>query len=89
MNPSKIAQFAATGDVVTGSSALRAVVLSAGADAATVVVRAGGAGGTQVLTLKAPANTSVSTGYLADAWCANGIHVTLTGTGPACTVVWA
>jgi len=79
---------AATGDITTASAYLRNVVLTAGSDAATVVVKAGGSGGTTVLTLKAAANTTAASGELGGAYCGSGIHVTLTGTGPAVSVVY-
>lgn len=77
------------GDITTADAYLGAVVLTAGSDAATVVVKRGGSSGTTVLTLKAAANTSVSTGNLSDAYCADGIYVDLTGTGPTVSVVYA
>lgn len=88
MNTSQIKQVSATGDVTTDDAHLRNVVLTAGSDAATLTVRAGGSGGTVVLTLKAAANTSVATGQLTDAFCANGVHATLAGTGPVASVVY-
>lgn len=78
-------QVSATGDVVvTDSTVVRSVVLTAGSDAATLTVKAGGSGGTTKLTLKAAASTTV-------VWAANdrkgvlfagGVHATLAGTGP-------
>lgn len=84
---SQIAQVSATGDVTTATSHLRAVTLTAGSDQATATVRRGGSGGTVVLTLKAAANTTASSGPLYDGHCDDGIHVTLAGTGPVATVV--
>lgn len=87
MSPSKIVQASATGDITTDTAHVRAVVLTAGSDAASVVVKAGGSGGTTVLTLKAAASTSVWAG-LCEAHCSGGVHVTLTGTGPTVSVVF-
>lgn len=89
MNPSSIKRVTATGDVTTVTSYLRAVVLTAGADAATATVRAGGASGTVVLVVKAAIATTVPSGDLHDALCAGGIHVTVGGTTPDVTFVYA
>lgn len=89
MNPSLIKQLTADGDVVTDTARLRNVVLTGGSDAATVAIKAGGSGGTTVLTLKTAASTTVATGDLCDAVCPGGIYADLTGTGPVVTVVYA
>lgn len=85
---SKQTQASATGDVTTDSRTVKSVVLTAGSDAASVVVKAGGASGTTQLTLKAAANTTAvwSTGAGEGVGYADGIHVTLTGTGPVVNV---
>lgn len=88
MSTSVIKAVAATGDITTANAYLRNVVLTGGSDAATVVVKAGGSSGTTVLTLKAPTVTSIATGELGRAYCAGGIHVTVTGTAPAVTVIF-
>lgn len=88
MRTSQIKQVAATGDVTTSVTFLRAVVLTAGSDAATATVKAGGSGGTTVLTVKAAATTT-ETVPLSDAQCSGGVHVTLAGTGPVATFVYA
>lgn len=88
MNTSQIKQVSATGDVTTNDAYLRAVTLTAGSDAATLTVKAGGSGGTTVLTLKAAANTSVAAPGLTDAFCSDGIHATLAGTGPVASFVY-
>ena len=87
MTPSNIKQIAATADVTTVDSILKRVVLSAAADAATVVVRAGGSGGTQILTVKAAIATTMAV-ELGDVPCKGGIHATFTGTAPAATFVY-
>lgn len=83
-----IKAVSATGDITTATAYLRSAVLTAGSDAATAVVRAGGSGGTVVLTLRAAANTTASTPDLGRALCGSGIHVTLTGTGPAFSAIY-
>lgn len=88
MNTSQITSKTATADITTATAVLKSVVLTASSDTATAVVKAGGSSGTQVLKLSALANTTASSGDLHDAFCGSGIHVTLTGTTPACTVVW-
>jgi len=79
----------ATGDVATRNTYLRAASLTAGSDAATLVVRAGGSGGAVLFTLKAPASTSVGVPDLHDLYAAGGVHATLTGTAPEATLVYA
>lgn len=78
----------ATGDITTLTAYLRSVVLTAGSDAASVVVKAGGSSGTTILTLKAAANTSAATPDLGRVHCGSGIHVTTTGTSPAVSVIY-
>ena len=87
MKQSNVLHVTATGDVVTASAVLRGVVLSGGADAATAVIKAGGSSGTTILTVKAAIATTVSV-PIADVYCAGGIHVTITGTTPPCTVIY-
>jgi hypothetical protein len=84
---SQLAQVSATGDIATASAYLRGVTLTGGSDAATLVVRSGGSGGTPVLTLKAPANSTVVL-PLPGAFCSGGIHATFTGTGPVASFCW-
>ena len=88
MSDAAIKAVAATGDITTADAYLHCVVLTAGSDAASAVVKAGGSSGVTVLTLKAATATTVSTGELGPAFCENGIHVTLTGTGPALTATF-
>lgn len=86
-----IVQRTTTGAVTAADAYLKAVILTPGSDAATVVVRAGGASGTTILTLSATSSTagnSVSTGDLCGVFCKGGIHLTFTGTGPAASVVF-
>jgi len=88
VSESQISSKTATGDVTTASAYIKNVVLTASSDTATVVVKAGGSSGTQILKLSAVANTSANSGDLHDSYCASGIHVTLTGTSPAVSVIW-
>jgi hypothetical protein len=83
-----IKQVAATGDITVQNALLRNVIVTAGADAASAVIRAGGASGTVVLTVKAAIGLTQATGELGRAQCPGGIHVTATGTAPAITVVY-
>lgn len=87
MNPSQIKHIAATGDITTGTACLRELVLTAAGDAASAVVKAGGSSGTTILTVKAATGLTESV-RLSDALCSGGIHVTLTGTTPACAVTY-
>jgi hypothetical protein len=88
MNNSQMKEVSATEDVTTRSTHLRAVVLTAGSDLATLTVRAGGSGGTVIGTVKATANTTVPVPDLADMYVAGGLH-TLAGTGPVATFIYA
>lgn len=82
----QIKAVAATADITTANAYLHSVVLTGGSDAATVVVRAGGSGGTVILTLKAAINTTAPPAVFGRAYCAAGIHVTVTGTAAAISV---
>lgn len=88
MKASAIKQVGATGDVTTVDTFLRGASLTAGSDAATLTVKAGGSGGTTVLTVKAAASTTVEV-PLFDASCGGGVHATLAGTGPVATFVYS
>lgn len=82
-----ITEVSATGDITTESTYLLGVSLTAGADTATLVVKAGGSSGTKVLGLSAVAGTSAvfdAHGIFLD----DGIHATLTGTSPSATFVY-
>lgn len=80
---SNLIQVSATGDVKAVKTVLHSVNLTAGADAASVVVR-DGSGGTALLSLKAAANTSVhwSSGSREGVFFGESIHATFTGTSP-------
>lgn len=81
---SRLKELSATGNVAgTDTIYLHSVVLTAGADAASLVVRDGGSGGTVVLTLKAPAAGTVTwRGSDSDGVQLNTAHATFTGTSP-------
>lgn len=79
-------QVSATGDVTTDRSLLDAVVLTGGSAASTCTVRAGGASGTVIATVKAAIDTTVTV-PLDGVFCSGGIHVTLAGTGAVATIV--
>lgn len=88
MKGSTIKQVSATGDVTTKSTYVRMICLSAGVDSAVIIVRAGGSGGTPVLTLKATAGKTEPV-LLEDAYFPGGVHVTFTtGTTPDATFVY-
>lgn len=89
MNVANIKRVTATGDIITQTAYLHAVVITAGADAATATVKAGGASGTTILVLNAAIGVTVSSGYLGDVQCAAGIHVTITGTTPSVSVSYS
>jgi hypothetical protein len=76
-------QVSATGDVTGAGRFLQSVVLTAGSDAATLLVKDGSGGATR-LTLKAAANTSVpwTSGDPDGVAFSATIHATLSGTGP-------
>jgi hypothetical protein len=79
-----LTQLTGTGNATTNVPAyLFSVVLTAGSDAATLVVKDGSSGAT-VLTLKAAANTSVSwtAGSSEGVLMSTAIHATFTGTSP-------
>jgi hypothetical protein len=77
-------EASATGNVTTTVPArLHSVVLTAGSDAASVIVK-DGTGGSARLTLKAAASTSVvwMAGDPEGVLFGTAIHATLSGTGP-------
>jgi hypothetical protein len=81
-------QLAATGDVTTNVPArVHSVSLTAGSDAATLVVR-DGAGTTVLLTVKAAANTTENVVFGDPVLFGSAIHGTLTGTGPVASFVY-
>jgi hypothetical protein len=88
MNNGIIKQLSATGDVTAADAHLKAVVLLGGSAASTIAIKAGGSSGTTVLTMKAAIDTVVPSGDLHDAYCAGGIHVTVTGAGALATFVY-
>lgn len=82
MTAKALTQVNSTGDVTTAVPAiLYSVVLTAGADAASVVVKDGSSGST-LLTLKAAANTSATWQAVRGVHVGTAIHATFTGTSP-------
>lgn len=87
MNVSNIKRLTATGDVTAVTSYLRGVVLTADDVAGVLVIKAGGSGGTTILTLKAAIDTSAP--FTCDpVLCAGGIHATLTGAGAEASFIY-
>ena len=74
----------ATGDVVAqdNQGVVTLLTLTAGVDAATAIVRTGGASGTVLCNISAPIGTTVAVPFPAGMLYTDGIHVTLTGTAP-------
>lgn len=89
MDTAQIKRVTATGDVTTATSYLRSVTVTAGVDAATATVRAGGAAGTVLLVVKAAIGATESVNLGADAQFAGGIHVTVGGTTPDISLVYS
>ena len=88
MKTSAALRVTATGDITTRRAVLRGVVLTGGADAASATVRTGGGSGTVLAVVKAAINTTASV-QVDDIECPGGIHVTVTGTTPDVTVIYA
>lgn len=74
----------ATATLHSGTGVLRGACLTAGADAATAVIRTGGSGGTVIATLGAGIGLSVNflPAFLIPY---SNLHVTITGTTPKLT----
>jgi hypothetical protein len=68
--------------LATSRGELRGVQLNAGSDAATVIVKDGGASGTVLASLKALANTTQVLWFPGVLPFTTDLHVTLTGTSP-------
>lgn len=89
MNAANLKLVTATAVITAADAYLHAVVITAGADAATATIKAGGASGTTILVLNAAIGVTVSSGYLGDVVCPSGIHVTITGTTPSVSVSYS
>lgn len=82
----RLERATATGNLGPASGGLLwGVTLSAGADAATVVVREGGSGGTVLLTVKAAINTTVNVRTYGSRYTGQ-LHLTFTGTSPEASI---
>ncbi len=82
---SRLKQLSATGNISGAADTIRlhSVVLTAGADAASLVVKRDGTSGTAVLTLKAAiATTVIWNASDSDGVEINVAHATFTGTSP-------
>ncbi len=81
-------RLASSGAVRSGPGALLSVLLTAGADAASVTIYDNTAGsGDVVAVLKAAAESTVP--WLAGSLvCSKGLYAVITGTSPSCTVVF-
>lgn len=89
MDATQIKRVTATGDVTTVTSYLRSVVLTAGVDAASATIRAGGAGGAVLLVVKAAIGLTQSVNLGSAAAFPGGIHVTVGGTTPDVSLVYS
>jgi hypothetical protein len=89
VSTANIKNLAATDDVVTSTVNLFSVVLTAGSDAATVTVKAGGSSGTTILVVKAAANATATAPLNVGVPCSGGIHATLAGTSPNAAFVYS
>lgn len=77
--------LAATATVHPTQGRVTTVAIAAGADAASVILKDGGASGTTKITLKAPAGETAFISFRG-ANFATDIHATITGTAPAVMV---
>lgn len=80
-------EFSATAAIHVGTAVLGGWQLTAGSDAATAVIREGGAGGTIIATQKAAAGTTAPGFFPPGGMVIKDPHVTLTGTAPSFTVL--
>lgn len=82
----QIVRIAATGTVGSANGGeLHSVSLTAGSDAATLVVRESGASGSTILKLAAATGTTVERTFPGCAGYSGQLHGTLTGTSPEAT----
>lgn len=87
MKPSTISYHTATGDVTGTTAFVRSFVLTASNAVATAELRAGSSNGDLLASLCTGSNSTVSAD-LYEAQFVGGVHVTITGTGAAVTVVY-
>lgn len=78
-----------SGTVLSGPGTLRAVLVTAGVDAASVTIYDNTAGsGTVLAVVKAAANTSAQWTPPGGQAASKGLYATITGTSPSVTVVY-
>lgn len=74
-------QVSATGDVTVGSAMVKGIVITAGLDVATVVIR-DSSGGDPMLTLSVPSNQTFQWRCAGEGlFAATNVHATITGVG--------
>jgi hypothetical protein len=73
--------LAATGAIDSGDGWLLSCSITSAADAATAVIRTGGASGTIICKLAAPIGTTAERQFMSGIPYSN-LHVTITGTSP-------
>lgn len=78
----------ATATVSANAQGFCGVIVTAGADAATAVVRSGGATGSIIATLNAALGTTESITLDWPIGVNGDLHVTVTGTTPDVNVMW-
>lgn len=83
-----IKRVTATGDITTADALLKAIVLTPAAAASSVTVRSGGSSGTVILTLNGVANGASVVLSGLNVFCADGIHVTLSGASAEASVIY-
>ena len=90
IGPAAHTEITADGAVLARNGQLVAVLLTAGSDAATIVLydNPSAASGTVLATLKAAANTTAQWSPVAPYAAANGIFADVTGTSPTAYVVF-
>ncbi len=88
--PVKSSEITADGAVNAAPGALCGVALTAGSDAATLIIydNPAAASGDKLITLKAAANTSVAYSPSQPINASKGLYADITGTGPAAYVAY-
>jgi hypothetical protein len=91
MGPARLVQRTTDGELASAGTPyiVYAATLAAGSDTATLELRDGGASGTVLLTLRAPANTTATAQFPCGVVFSSGVYVDLSGTGPAAAVAFS